>query len=71
MADETRDITEESVAQGKLPWSVCWDGYRGPIATRWAVIGFPTIYVVDPKGKIAGIGLRGEALKQRIAEISQ
>ncbi|MBD3672655.1 MAG: redoxin domain-containing protein [Planctomycetaceae bacterium] len=71
MADEEKSDTTEAVHSGKLTWNVCWDGYRGPIATKWAVNGFPTVYVVGPNGKIAGRGLRGEALKSKVAQLTK
>ena len=69
MADKERKDTDEAVAGGKLTWNVAWDGFRGPIATRWAVQSFPTIYVIGPTGHVAGKGLRGEALKDKVAEL--
>lgn len=71
MADEHQADAEEGVASGKLTWNVHWDGRRGPVATRWAVTGFPTVYVVDTEGRIAEIGLRGEELRAEIARLLQ
>ena len=50
-----RDIAtlKKSIASGEVTWR-CWsDGAPGgPIATRWGVEGFPTIYVLDHRGVI-------------------
>lgn len=71
MADQNRDDTTNAVSSGKLKWNVCWDGAKGPITTRWAVTGFPTIYVVGPDGQIADIGLRDKQLVDKIAALTQ
>ena len=50
-ADEpavARKISEE----GRFDWPLIADGPGGPIATRWNVRTFPTIYVVDHGGVI-------------------
>jgi len=68
-ADEKQDETEEAVKVGELTWDVHWDGFRGPIATRWAVSYHPTVYVLDSKGVVASKDLRGKQLKQKVAEL--
>jgi thiol-disulfide isomerase/thioredoxin len=69
MADEKREDTEAAVAEGTLTWNIYWDGFRGPVATRWAVQGFPTVYVIDTQGDIAAVDQRGDDLKNTIAEL--
>jgi thiol-disulfide isomerase/thioredoxin len=69
MADEKRQDTEDAISEGKLTWNVHWDGRKGPIATRWAVRGFPTVYVIDKNGEIAGFGLRGQELRDKVAAL--
>ncbi|MBA3313220.1 MAG: TlpA family protein disulfide reductase [Planctomycetota bacterium] len=69
MADEQRSMTERAVTEGKLTWNIHWDGWRGPIATRWAVIAFPTVYVIDRRGNIAGIDLREPELTKQVEEL--
>ena len=71
MADETREVSLESYSSGKMPWNVHFDGVRGPLATKWAVRGYPTVYIVAPDGKIAAEELRGEQLKSKIAELCE
>lgn len=73
MADEKRQDILDAVSSGKLTWNVYWDDYRGPIATKWGVKGFPTVYVVRPDGRIAdrNIYLRVEKLKVKIAELTR
>lgn len=71
MADEHKADAEEGVTSGKLTWNVHWDGRRGPIATRWAVTGFPTVYIIDTAGRIAETNLRGDELRAEIARLLQ
>ena len=47
----------------KIEWRQAIDGTtQGPIATRWNVSGWPTIYVLDAKGVIRFKNPRGEEL---------
>jgi peroxiredoxin len=67
MADENRADTDGAVTEGKLTWNVHWDGWRGPVATRWAVRSFPTVYIIDRQGKIAATNRRD--LTKIVAEL--
>ena len=68
-ADSNLADTTETVETGKITWNVAWDGSRGPVATRWAVDAFPEVYVIAPDGTVAGIGLRGDDLREKIAQL--
>lgn len=70
MSDKEKSDTTDAVQSGKLTWNVCWDGYRGPIATKWAVKAFPTVYIIGPDGKIAGHGLSGDSLRSKVDELT-
>lgn len=52
----------------QITWHSWWDGgdTSGPIATKWNVHGWPTIYVLDHKGVIRAKGPRGEELDQAV-----
>ncbi len=69
MSDKERTDTEQSIADGDVTWDVHWEGHRGPIGKLWGVNRYPTVYVVDQTGKIAGVRLRGEELKKKIGEL--
>lgn len=69
MTDMNLSDTTAAVQLKKLTWNIAWDGQRGPIATRFAVNHFPTIYVVGPDGTIAYVELRGERLRSKIVEL--
>lgn len=69
MADREEKDSIEAVESGKVTWNVSWDGKRGPINTRWGVRGYPTVYVIDKQGRVAGYDLRGEELREKVAEL--
>jgi thiol-disulfide isomerase/thioredoxin len=70
-ADPNLADTTEAVETGKITWNVTWDGVRGPIATRWAVEGFPEVYVIAPDGTVAGKSLRDDGLREKIAQLAK
>ena len=51
-----------------MTWRSFWDGGEtsGPIATKWNVLGWPTIYVLDHKGVIRFRDAREKALDQAV-----
>jgi hypothetical protein len=54
-----------------MTWRSWWDGgsTSGPIASKWNVMGWPTIYVIDHKGVIRFKGPRGEALDKAVDQL--
>jgi len=55
----------------EVTWPSFWDGgtTRGPIASKWGVSGWPTIYVLDHLGRIRFIGPRGEAMDTAVDQL--
>jgi len=56
----------------EIPWRQAIDGTTsGPLATRWNVRGWPTIYILDAKGVIRfkGDGTRGAALGRSVEKL--
>ncbi len=52
-SDPDRDRIGEIVREKNLTWRNWWDqSTSGPIATRWNVRGWPTVYIIDHKGVI-------------------
>jgi peroxiredoxin len=53
-SDRSKDVLKKVIADEKMTWRSWWDGgnTQGPIATKWNVHGWPTLYVVDHKGVI-------------------
>ncbi len=56
----------EAIERENLTWPSFWDGgdTSGPIATRWGVRGWPTIYIIDHEGIIRDKNKRGEAMDE-------
>ena len=54
----------EAIERENITWPSFWDGgsTRGPIATKWGVRGWPTIYVLDHQGIIRARNRREKAL---------
>ena len=53
-SDKSKDALKKVIADEKMTWRSWWDGGStgGPIASKWNVQGWPTLYVVDHKGII-------------------
>jgi hypothetical protein len=51
-----------------ITWPSFWDGGStgGPIASRWNVRAWPTIYVLDSKGTIRFKNVRGKAMDKAV-----
>jgi S1-C subfamily serine protease/thiol-disulfide isomerase/thioredoxin len=59
-------------AGGAVTWRSWSDGQGGPIARNWNVSGYPTLYLLDPRGKIRSKGnLRGELLTANVKNLVQ
>lgn len=54
----------------KITWRQALDGSTsGPLATKWGVNGWPTIYVLDAKGVIRHKDLRGDDLENAVVKL--
>jgi len=57
-------------SEKQVIWRSWADGQKGPIAQQWQVESYPTIYLLDPQGRIRRKGnLRGEVLERAIASM--
>ena len=56
-SDESREKLLRVMAENELTWRSFFDGggTDGPIATRWRVTGWPTVYLLDAHGVIRAI----------------
>src|SRR5687767_13033413 len=73
-SDGDRDKLQKILQENGITWRNVVDGTTsGPIATRWNVHGWPTIYILDAKGVIRYRDLRDkqmeEAVEKLLAEI--
>ena len=67
-SDKDREAVRKVCADQGITWRSFWDGgsTSGPIAERWNVQGWPTLYLIDPTGVIRYKGdmLGSTSLKQ-------
>ena len=68
---DSKERVLEAIKKNNITWRSFWDGGNtgGPIATRWAVTGWPTIYVLDSKGVIRFKNVRGEAMDKAVDQL--
>jgi hypothetical protein len=67
-SDRNRDDLKKVMDKEQITWRSWWDGGStgGPIASKWNVYGWPTIYVLDGKGVIRYKNVRGEDMDQAV-----
>jgi hypothetical protein len=65
---DPKDRLRQVIKREKMTWRSWWDGgsTQGPIASKWNVHGWPTIYVLDHQGVIRFKGPREKALDQAV-----
>jgi hypothetical protein len=75
-SDKDLEKLQDALVEENITWRSFWngpDGTGGPISTQWNVRGWPTIYVLDHKGKIRFKNVRGpdmdKAVDQLLAEM--
>ena len=68
--DATVETLKKSIAAGEITWR-CWydGGLTGPITTRWGVLRFPSIFVLDKAGVIRFKDVRGQELDKAVATL--
>jgi|SRR5215203_3679688 len=70
-SDDDREQLKETIAKEKLTWRSFWDGgsTSGPIASRWNVSGWPTLYLIDHTGTIVRqVYKDDELIEQKVKE---
>ena len=70
-SDVDREALKQVLEDENITWRSCWDGgsTQGPIATRWNVSGWPTLYVLDDEGRIRFKEVRGEAMDKAVDQL--
>jgi hypothetical protein len=65
---DPKERLKQVLVKEKITWPSWWDGgdTSGPIASKWNVNGWPTIYVLDHKGVIRFKDPRSEELDQAV-----
>ncbi|MHB1556670.1 MAG: redoxin domain-containing protein [Isosphaeraceae bacterium] len=68
--DDNIETLRQSIASKQITWRCWWDGgVDGPITTRWGIVGFPTIFVLDRRGLIRYKDVRGADLDRAVASL--
>ena len=67
--DDKRDAWMKAIAELELPWVhvSSLKGWDCPVAKRYGVTSVPKMYLLNPKGEIIAMDLRGEELEQKVA----
>jgi peroxiredoxin len=67
-SDHDKDELKKAMEKENITWRSFWDGgsTNGPIAKKWNVHGWPTIYVLDDKGIIRYKNVRGESMDKAV-----
>ena len=71
-SDSDRDEIKKVIEKEEITWRSFWNGPKGtagPISTAWNVRGWPTIYVIDPKGVIRFKDVREKQLDEAVDQL--
>lgn len=69
--DDNADKWKEAIAKDQLSWTQISNlkGWDDPIAKRYHVDGIPATFLLNEKGIIISMNLRGEELRAKVASI--
>lgn len=69
--DRNREAWLKAIEKDGLAWTHISDlqAWNSPIAGLYAIRWIPTGFLLDPEGKILAVGLEGEALMEKLAEL--
>jgi hypothetical protein len=67
-SDPDKPELKKAMEKEQITWRSWWDDgtTEGPIAVRWNVTSWPTIYVLDERGVIRYKNVRGEELDKAV-----
>ena len=67
-SDASPEVFKAAAEKENLTWPCFFDGggTDGPIATKWGVRGWPTIFVLDAEGIIRFKNVRGEEMDKAV-----
>ena len=68
--DTDREAWVEAIVEDEMIWHQVSDlrGYNSPVFIQYQIYGIPTIYVIDEQRNIRSKNMRGEELKQFVAD---
>jgi hypothetical protein len=66
-SDRDRKELKKTMEKEQITWRSWWNGgTAGPIAKKWNVHAWPTIFVLDARGVIRYKGVRGEMMDKAV-----
>jgi hypothetical protein len=71
-SDINKEELKKVMEKEEITWRSFWngpEGTNGPIAKKWNVHGWPTIYVLDHKGVIRYKNVRGEKMDEAVDKL--
>jgi hypothetical protein len=70
-SDADRGKLKEVLKKEQITWRSFFDGGKagGPIASRWNVRAWPTVYVLDHQGVIRAKQLHGTSLDRKVDDL--
>lgn len=69
-SDGTREEIQTILESNDITWRQAVDGStEGPLATKWNVNGWPTIYVLDAKGVIRFKNVRDKEMEDAVMKL--
>ena len=71
-SDIDKDELKKVMEKEDITWRSWWNGPKGtggPLSKKWNVHGWPTIYVLDPKGVIRFKNVRGEQMDEAVDQL--
>lgn len=69
-SDGDRSVVNKILKEQNITWRNIVDGStQGKLATDWNIHGWPTIFVLDAKGKIRFRDLRDQALEDAVVKL--
>jgi peroxiredoxin len=68
---DPKDRLKQVIKKENITWRSWWDGGNtsGPIASKWNVSGWPTIYVLDHKGVIRYRDVREKEMDKAVDKL--
>jgi len=67
-AFDSEEAYRKGAEEFEVDWTVAYQpNNEAPICDQYRVKGYPTMFVLDPEGRIAAVNLRGEALASKVA----
>ena len=67
--DEDADVARNTVKERGVEWRSWFDGANGPIARDYNVLGLPTTFLLDQRGRIVAKDLDGVELETKISKL--